>query len=152
MLKHGQLVPGIERDDGLQHRRQVFGLPQHAAPFLQSGILVPVEIIDQCVSIRRATPAGPSCVLDRGHRSGEHRINGGIIDAGKIFATVRVVPSPSRYTATARRVTPAASVSPLSTDVISEVFAASGCPPPKVPSRGVGQRSAGGCAARRGRL
>ncbi|SCW87374.1 hypothetical protein SAMN02927900_05926 [Rhizobium mongolense subsp. loessense] len=29
------------------HRRQILRLPQHAAPFVEPGILVPVEIIDQ---------------------------------------------------------------------------------------------------------
>lgn len=96
MLQDRKLVPGIEGDDRLQHRRQVFGLAQHSTPFLQPRILVPVEIIDQCVSIRRATAAGPSCVLDRGLRSGEHRIDGGIVDTGKILAKVSVFLLPVR--------------------------------------------------------
>jgi len=55
MLKDGNFVPGIEGNDGLQNRRQVFGLTQHATPFIEAGILVPVEIIDQWIG---RSPAG----------------------------------------------------------------------------------------------
>lgn len=34
VLKDGKLVPGIERDDGLQHCRQIVRLSQDAAPFV----------------------------------------------------------------------------------------------------------------------
>ncbi len=34
MLQDRQFVPGFEGEDRLQYRRQVFGLAQHAAPFL----------------------------------------------------------------------------------------------------------------------
>ncbi len=53
VLQDGKLVPGIEGDDRLQHRRQVFGLPQHDAPFVEPGILVPIEIINERVLFRR---------------------------------------------------------------------------------------------------
>ncbi len=49
VLKNGKLVLGIEGNDGLQHRRKVFRLAQHAAQFVQPLILVPVEIKDQLV-------------------------------------------------------------------------------------------------------
>ena len=43
-----RFVPGIEGDNRLWwHRRQISGLPQHAAPFLQPLFLVSVEIADQ---------------------------------------------------------------------------------------------------------
>ncbi len=50
MLKDGKLVPGIEGNDRLQHRLQVFGLAQHSAPLIEPRMLVPVEIIDERVS------------------------------------------------------------------------------------------------------
>ena len=37
MLQDRKLVPGIQRDDRLQHRRQVLSLQQHAAPFVETG-------------------------------------------------------------------------------------------------------------------
>nr|UVY99783.1 hypothetical protein K4M19_00093 [Agrobacterium fabrum] len=58
VLQHGQFVPGIEGDDGLQYRRQGFGLAQHAAPFVEPGILVPIEIVNQRIfSAARLSPA-----------------------------------------------------------------------------------------------
>ncbi|MNL87903.1 hypothetical protein D3C87_2173110 [compost metagenome] len=66
MLKHGKLVPEIERDDRLQRRRQVFSLAQHATPLLKPRVFVPVEIIDERVLFGRgAGAAGPSGALDR---------------------------------------------------------------------------------------
>lgn len=40
MLEDTQNIPGIERNDCLQHRRQVVRLPQHPAPFFQPRVLV----------------------------------------------------------------------------------------------------------------
>jgi hypothetical protein len=71
VLEDGKLVPGVKGDDRLQHRRQVSGLAQHAAPFVEPRIFVPVEIIDQRVSVCRAGAAGARCVFDRGLRSGK---------------------------------------------------------------------------------
>ncbi len=44
-------VPGIEGNDRLQHRRQLVGPAQHATPFVEPRILVPVEIIDESISL-----------------------------------------------------------------------------------------------------
>ena len=81
MLQDGKLVPGIEGDDRLQHRRQVFDLAQHATPFVEPCILVPVEIIDERIFFRRAATAGPGGVLDRSFGAGQHCIDGGVVDA-----------------------------------------------------------------------
>lgn len=40
---------GTKRDNGPKHRRQISGLPQRAAPFVEPGIFTPVEIIDHRV-------------------------------------------------------------------------------------------------------
>jgi len=66
VLTNGKLVPGIEGNDGLQHRWKVFRLAQHAAPFVQPLVLAPVEIIDQ--RIARST-AGLFGSFDRGFRA-----------------------------------------------------------------------------------
>lgn len=66
VLKNAKLVPGIEGNDGLQHRRKVFRLAQHAAPFVQPLVLAPVEIIDK--RIARST-AGLFGSFDRGFRA-----------------------------------------------------------------------------------
>ena len=79
MLKYGKLVPGIEGDDRLQHRRQVFRLAQHNTPFREPSVFVPVEIVDQRIG---RSPAGPFGSFDRGVRVREQRIDGGIVDAG----------------------------------------------------------------------
>jgi len=72
VLEDGKLVPGIEGNDRLQYRWQVFDLAQHAASFVQPGILVPVEIIDERISLAGVDrrPVGASCVFDSGVRSG----------------------------------------------------------------------------------
>ena len=41
----------------MQHRRQIFGQPQHTAPLFQALVLIPVEIIDQRILF--PSPAGP---------------------------------------------------------------------------------------------
>ncbi|MDP9875265.1 hypothetical protein J2S88_005003 [Agrobacterium tumefaciens] len=88
MLKNGKLVPGIEGNDGLQHRRKVFRLAQHAAPFVQPLVLAPVEIIDQ--RIGRST-AGLFGSFDRGFRAREDRIDGDIVEAGQIFRVITIL-------------------------------------------------------------
>lgn len=98
MLKHRNLIPGIEGDDRLQHRRQIFGLPQHAAPFLKPRVFVPVEVIDERVSlaaIGRSQARLPG-LFDRGVRSGEDRIDGSIVDTGKISGVIIIFPLPFR--------------------------------------------------------
>ncbi len=92
VLKDGKFVPGIEDDDGLQHSRQVLGVPLHALPFVKPRILVPVEITHQRIFFRRVGATGPCYVLDRGLRSREHRINGGIVGARKVFDGVDILP------------------------------------------------------------
>jgi hypothetical protein len=96
MLKDGQFVPGIEGDDGLQHRWQVFDLAHHAAPFVEPRIFIPVEIIDHRIFFCRAGTAWPRGTLDRRLRTGEHRIDGGIVDAREIFDVVDIFPLPFR--------------------------------------------------------
>ncbi len=94
-----KLVPGIESNDRLQHRRQIFGLTQHAAPLVEPGILVPIEIINQRILFGRHVAAGaarPCCILDRRVRSGEHRVDGRIVNAGKILGGVSTLPFPIR--------------------------------------------------------
>ena len=93
MLQDGKLVPGIEGDDGLQHRRQVFGLTQDATPFIEAGILVPVEIIDQRIGRTAARLFGS---FDCSVRSREQRIDNRIVDAGEILGVVGVIPLPFR--------------------------------------------------------
>ncbi len=66
MLKNRKLVPGIEGNDGLQHRRKVFRRAQHAAPFVQPIVLVQVEIIDQRIA---QSTAGLFGSFDRGFRA-----------------------------------------------------------------------------------
>ena len=74
-----KFVPGIEGDNRLWwHRRQISGLPQHAAPFLQPLFLVSVEIADQGALGR--SQAGHLCLLDCSLRAREDRI-----DRGKFF-------------------------------------------------------------------
>ena len=96
MLQHRKLVPGIEGNNRLQHRRQIYCLPQHAAPFVEARILVPVEIVDHRIFLGPAAAAGPCRVVDRGLRSGKYRIDGGIVDSGKPFGFVAVFPLPFR--------------------------------------------------------
>lgn len=100
VLKHGQLIPGVEDDNGLQRRRQVLTLSQDAAPFVEPGILVPVEIIDERILFGRPIAAGAvgtCCVLDRSLRSGEDRIDGRIVDAVQICGVIFImVPLPVR--------------------------------------------------------
>ncbi|MNV41024.1 hypothetical protein D3C71_1326460 [compost metagenome] len=96
MLEDGKLVPGIDGNDGLQHRRQVFSLAHHAPPFVEPRIFVPIEVIDQRIFFRRAATAGTGCVLDRSFGAGQHRIDGRIVDAGQIFGVVTVIPLPFR--------------------------------------------------------
>ncbi len=94
VLQDGKLVPGIEGDDRLQHRRQVFRLTQHAPPFFQPGILVPVEVVDHRIFLLAAATAGPCCILNCRLRSGQNRVDGGIVDARKVFDVVDIVPLP----------------------------------------------------------
>ncbi|ARS66146.1 hypothetical protein CN204_17930 [Sinorhizobium meliloti] len=96
MLKHRKLVPGVEGDNGLQHRRQVFSLAQHAPPFFEPGILVPVEIIDERIFFRRAATARPGRVCDRSFGAGQHCVDGGIVHSGKIFDVVDIFALPFR--------------------------------------------------------
>lgn len=99
MLQDGKLIPSIEGDDRLQHRRQVFGLPLDAAPFVEPGILIPVEIINERVFFgcgAGAGTAGPCGALDCRVRPRQQRIDGGIVDAGEIVRVITVVPLPSR--------------------------------------------------------
>lgn len=89
VLKNRKLVPGNEGNDGLQHRRKVFRLAQHAVPFVQPIVLVPVEAIDQ--RIARGT-AGLFGSFDRGFRARDDSIDGGIFDAGQIFRVITILP------------------------------------------------------------
>lgn len=47
MLKHRELAPGIEGNDRLQHRWQITDLLEHASPFFETLVLVPIKIVDQ---------------------------------------------------------------------------------------------------------
>lgn len=69
------------------------GLAQHAAPFVEPLVLVPVEIIDQRIG---RGPAGLFGSFDRGARAREDRIDLGIVDAGEIFDVVTIIPLPFR--------------------------------------------------------
>lgn len=89
VLKNGKLVPRTEGNDGRQHRRKVFRLAQHAAPFVQPVVLVPVEIIEQRIGRSTAELFGS---FDRGFRVREDRIDGGIVDAGEIFRVITILP------------------------------------------------------------
>lgn len=80
MLQHRYFVPGIQRNDGLQHRRQILDLSENDPPFLQPRVLVPVKIIDQCILFRRDGNAGTLRHFDGRIRSREHRIDGGIVN------------------------------------------------------------------------
>lgn len=93
MLQNREFVPGIEDNDRLRHRRQVSGLAQDAAPFVEPLVLVPVEIIDQRIG---RSPAGLFGSFDRGVRAREDRIDRGIVDAGEIFGVVTIIPLPFR--------------------------------------------------------
>lgn len=134
VLKHGKLVPCIESDDGAKHRRQVFDLAQHAAPFVEPAILIPIEIVNQRIHFNRtaAGAGGPCCIVDRGIRPSQHRIDIHEIDAREILNVVDidtrendainvVLPSPSTSIEAMGRTTPAVSASPGPTDVISDV-------------------------------
>ncbi len=101
MLQHGQLIPGVERNNGLQHGRQIFDLAQHAAPFLQPGIFVPVEIIDERISLADLSAPGPLGLLDRGLGPGEQRVDGGVVGTRKGIDVVDIFPSSSGYFAAA---------------------------------------------------
>lgn len=96
MLKNGQLVPSIQGNDGLQHRRQIICLPQRVAPLVEPGILVPVEIVNHRVFVRNGVTAGTFGTLDRCFRPRQQRIDGGIVDAGQILRVVNIVPLPFR--------------------------------------------------------
>lgn len=56
MLQHRELVPGVKGNDRLQYWRQITDLVEHAAPFLQTLVLVPIKIVDQRIPF----PGGPS--------------------------------------------------------------------------------------------
>lgn len=88
VLKDGKFVPGIKGDDRLKHCRQVVRLPQHAAPFVQPRVLVPIEIVDQRIFFRSTAAAGPCCVRDCGFRPGQHRIDRGIVDTREVLDLV----------------------------------------------------------------
>ena len=94
MLQHRNLVPGIERNDRLQHRRQVLDLPQYTAPLFQPPVLIPVEIIDQRIlfpGLSACDGAGLLGLFNGGLRSGQHRIDGGKFfskQAGVILAVL----------------------------------------------------------------
>jgi hypothetical protein len=122
MLQDRKLVPRVEGDDRLQHCRQVFGLAQHGAPFVQSGILVPVEIIDEGISFARISSApGPLCLRNRSLGSRQYSINGGIVDSGQILHVIPIVPSPSARIAAAGQITSAVVASFVPPDVMSDV-------------------------------
>lgn len=93
MLQDGEFVPGVEGDDCLQHRWQVFGLAQHTTPFIEPGIFVPVKIIDESVPFAGISAPWPLRMLDRSLRTGQYRIDGGIIDTGEIVHII-IAPLP----------------------------------------------------------
>ncbi|MDT4854430.1 hypothetical protein FQZ97_887320 [compost metagenome] len=78
-LQDGQFIPGIQRKDGLQHRRQISYQGKRATPFLETRVLVPIEIIDQRIPFSDGglSRAGRLGYLDRCLRSGEQRIDSG---------------------------------------------------------------------------
>ena len=78
-------VPGVGRDRRRQRRRQRAGLLDHGAPVGETGVLVPVGIVDQWIPLRRAP--GLSRWL-----AGEHPVGfcDGGIDCGDRGGEVRV--------------------------------------------------------------
>lgn len=66
----------------------MFDLTQHATPFVEPGVLVPVEIIDQRIG---RSPAGLFGSFDRSVRAREQRIACSIVDAGEFLADVGVI-------------------------------------------------------------
>lgn len=104
MLEDGNLVPGIQRDNRLQHRRKVLGLAQHVPPFLEPFVLVPIEIVDQRISFASAGEAGRSCLFDGGVGTSEHRIDGGELG---VIAVVLPLPSFCRFDLRPAAVSPA---------------------------------------------
>lgn len=95
VLQDGDLVPRIQGDDRLQHRRQILRLPKDATPFLEALVFVPVEIVDQRISFAGAGEAGRSCLFDGGVGTSEHRIDGGELGVENVGAIVFVFPLPS---------------------------------------------------------
>lgn len=96
MLQHRDLVPRIQGDDRLQHRRQILRLPKDATPFLQAFVLVPVGIVDQRISFASAGEAGRSCLFDGGVGTSKHRIDGGELGVERIGIVIAVIlPSPA---------------------------------------------------------
>lgn len=67
MLQHRELVPGVKGNDRLQYWRQITDLVEHAAPFLQTLVLVPIKIVDQRIPF----PGGPSALAGPASPTGE---------------------------------------------------------------------------------
>ncbi len=75
LLENLQRIPGVEGERRPQHRRQIIRLAQDSAPLLQPRLLVPVEIVDQRISVRgRFTHGGFYC-RQRRFRARRQRID-----------------------------------------------------------------------------
>lgn len=70
VLQDGDLVPRIQGDDRLQHRRQILRLPKDATPFLEALVFVPVEI-DRPADLVRGRRRGWALLLVRWRRRNE---------------------------------------------------------------------------------
>lgn len=75
MLQDLQKIPGVEGERHPQHRRQIFCPGNDRAPLLQPRILVPVEIVDQRISVRGRFAHGGFCCRECGFRARQQRID-----------------------------------------------------------------------------
>ncbi|MHC2296147.1 hypothetical protein ACVJBD_000353 [Rhizobium mongolense] len=91
--------PGDPRNNaegnyGLQHRRQILRSPQHAVPFVEPRIFIPVEIINQRILFPGTDAVRRPCLLERRFGPGQYRIDGGELGVKQAGAVIAVLPLP----------------------------------------------------------
>jgi hypothetical protein len=131
------------------------GLPQHAAPFIQPLVLVPVEIVDQRI-LFRARRAGQFCLRSMAARSGRapRRWRRARPRTGPCRIRSRALPFPGCIVMRGQRPTGTASLTlslPPSPTRGADAARRLRRPSGLSAQPGAARRCAGGCAARRGR-